>query len=161
MSDQKNLKFRNLTIRQFDELINTNQQLNELYKHINDIRALNEKLHQHLSPSLSNHFNVTNYSDETLTVSADTSAWASKLRYCIPDILNFAQLECGLTKLKTVRVNVLPIYDKIKITQHKNSNSIRKVSLSKKSADFIEDIAKKIDDPILQKSILRISFHGK
>jgi len=157
---------RNLITCQFNELISSNDQLNKLYHHAKDICALNEKLHKHLASSLSSHCNVANYSDETLTVNADTSAWASKLRYCIPDILKFAKLECGLTNLKTVRVKVSPIHHKVnqsKTGQSKfsDTNPARKVRLSKKSADFIKNIAKTINDPELRKSILKISTHGK
>jgi len=162
---------RNLIARQFSELVSSNDQLNKLYQHAKDICALNEKLHKHLAPSLRSHCNVANYSDETLTVNADTSAWASKLRYCIPDILEFAKLECGLTNLKTVRVRVSPIHhkanqsktDQSKTDQSKFSgtNPTRKARLSKKSADFIKNVAESINDPVLRKSILKISTHGK
>ncbi len=157
---------RNLITCKFNELVSSNDQLNKLYHHAKDICALNEKLHKHLAPSLSSHCNVANYSDETLTVNADTSAWASKLRYCIPDILKFAKLECGLSNLKTVRVKVSPIHHKTnqsKTVQSKFSgtNSTRKAHLSKKSADFIKNIAKTINDPELRKSILKISNHGE
>ena len=157
---------RNLITCQFNELVSSNDQLNKLYHHAKDICALDEKLHKHLAPSLSSHCNVANYSDETLTVNADTSAWASKLRYCIPDILKFAKLECGLTNLKTVRVKVSPIHHKAnqsKTGQSKfsDTNPTRKAHLSKKSADFIKNIAKSINDPDLRKSILKISNHGE
>jgi len=157
---------RNLITCQFNELISSNDQLNKLYHHAKDICALNEKLHKHLAPSLSSHCNVANYSDETLTVNADTSAWASKLRYCIPDILKFAKLECGLTNLKTVRVKVSPIHYKVNQSEtgqskFSDTNPARKVRLSKKSAIFIKNIAKTINDPELRKSILKISNHGE
>ena len=157
---------RNLIARQFSELVSSNDQLNKLYHHAKDICALNEKLHKHLAPSLRSHCNVANYSDETLTVNADTSAWASKLRYCIPDILKFAKLQCGLTNLKTVRVRVSLFHHKTnqsKTGQSKfsDTNSTRKAHLSKKSADFIKNIAESINDPALRKSILKISNHGK
>ncbi|MCH8263196.1 MAG: DUF721 domain-containing protein [Proteobacteria bacterium] len=166
MPGQKNLKTRNLIARQFNELVSSNDQLNKLYHHAKDICTLNEKLHKHLAPSLRSHCNVANYSDETLTVNADTSAWASKLRYCIPDILEFAKLECGLTNLKTVRVRVSPIHHKAnqsKTVQSKFSgtNPTRKAHLSKESADFMKNIAESINDPALRKSILKISTHGK
>jgi len=161
MSGQKNLKSRNLIARQFNELVSSNDQLNKLYHHAKDICALNEKLHKYLAPSLRSHCNVANYSDETLTVNADTSAWASKLRYCIPDILKYAKLECGLTNLKTVRVRVSPIHNETSQSEFPDTNPVRKAVISKKSADFIENVAESINDPVLRKSILKISTHGK
>ena len=157
---------RNLITCQFNELVSSNDQLNKLYHHAKDVCALNEELHKYLTPSLSSHCNVANYSDETLTINADTSAWASKLRYCIPDILKFAKLECGLINLKTVRVKVSPIHheaNQSKTGQDKFSgtNLTRKARLSKKSAEFIKNIAKSINDPELRKSIIKIGNHGE
>ncbi len=161
MSGQKNLNTRNLIARQFNELVDSSEQLNNLYTHAKGIYALNEKLQKHLDPSLSSHCTVANYSDETLTVNAETSAWASKLRYCVPDILNYAKHECGLTKLKSVRIKVSPIQNKTSQSDFSNTHSVRKASLSKKSADFIENVATSIKDPALRKSILKISKHAK
>ncbi len=161
MSGQKNLNTRNLIARQFNELVDSSEQLNNLYTHAKGIYALNEKLQKHLDPSLSSHCTVANYSDETLTVNAETSAWASKLRYCVPDILNYAKHECGLTRLKSVRIKVSPIQNKTSQSDFSCTHSVRKASLSKKSADFIENVATSIKDPALRKSILKISKHTR
>ncbi len=160
MSGQKNLNTRNLIACQFGELVDSSEQLNNLYTHAKGIYALNEKLQKHLGPSLSGHCTVANYSDETLIVNAETSAWASKLRYCIPDILNYAKHECGLTTLKSVRIKVSPIHNKTVQSNLSSTRSVKKASLSKKSADFIKNVATSIKDPALRKSILRISKHA-
>ena len=161
MSGQKNPNTRNLIARQFNELVDSSEQLNNLYRHAKGISALNEKLQKHLAPSLSSHCTVANYSDETLTVNAETSAWASKLRYCIPDILKFAKHECGLTSLKSIRIKVSPSHNKTAQSNLSNTCSVKKASLSKKSADFIKNVATSIKDPALKKSILNISKHTR
>jgi len=156
MSDQNNLN-----TRQFNQLISSSKQLNNLYTHAKNIYALNEKLHNHLAPSLASHCTVANYSDTTLTVYADTSAWASRLRYCIPDILDYARHQCGLTSLKSVRINVSPSQ---KITNQSGlttTSLARKASLSKNSAEFMRNVAISITDPALRESILKISKNTK
>lgn len=159
---------RNLSARKFNELVNSNEQLKKLYTHAKIICALNAKLHKHLAADLSSHFNVANYSDETLTVNADSSAWASKLRYCIPDILNYAKHECGLGNLRTVRIGVAPLQGQSTRDQNKSNQTnlpdklnLRKASMSKKSAEFIKNVALAINDPALQKTILKLSKHAK
>ncbi len=161
-------KQRNLTARKLNELVNSNEQLKKLYTHAKVICSLNEKLHKHLAPDLSSHFNVANYSDETLTVNAESSAWASKLRYCIPDILDYAKHECGLGNLRTVRIGVSPGQNQADTDQSKKNQTsnpdklnIRKASMSHKSAEFIKNVAMAINDPALQKSILKLSKHAK
>jgi len=161
MSSSKSLKSRGLEIRQFDQLIRSNKQLNKLYTHAKDICALNEKLHNYLAPTLSSHCSIANYSADTLIVNADTSAWASKLRNRIPDILDYARHECGLTKLITVRIRVSPILNKTTQADTYGTGFTRKASLSKKSAEFIESVATSIQDPALRESILKISKNAK
>lgn len=161
MSNQNNLNTRRRITRQFNELLSSNEQLNILYTHAKVISALTEKLQKHLSPSLSSHCTVGNYTDETLILFAETSAWATKLRYCSPEILNYTKRECGLPRLKSVRIKVSPDLNKLNQSRLPLNPSIRKGALSKKSADFIKSAASSISDPALQKSILKISKHIK
>jgi len=162
MSGSKNpkiqyLKTRNLKTRQFDQLISSNKQLNNLYTHAKNICVLNEKLHNYLTPTLSSHCSIANYSANTLIVNADTSAWASKLRNRIPDILAYARHECGLNKLITVRIKVSPKQNNTFQSNLPSNVSTRKASLSIKSAEFIKNVATSIQDPALRDSILKIS----
>jgi hypothetical protein len=158
MFGSKSSKTRGLKTRRFNQLISSNEQLNKLYTHAKDICVLNEKLHNYLDPNLSRHCSIANYSADTLLVNAETSAWASKLRNHIPDILDFARHQCGLTKLISVRIRVSPIPNN---TTQADTHSTRKASLSKKSAEFIESVASSIHDPALRESILKISKNTK
>ncbi len=161
MSDQKTLKTRNLKTCQFNQLISSNTQLNKLYIHAKSICALNKKLHNHLSPTLSNHYSIANYTTKTLTINADTSAWASKLRNCIPDILDFARHERGLNKLISVRIKVSPNQDHLNQSDISSSRLTRKASLSKKSAELIEKVATSMTDLELREYVLKISKNAK
>ena len=156
-----NLKTRNLKTRQFNQLISSNKQLNKLYTHARDICVLNEKLHNYLAPTLSSHCSIANYSTEILIINADTSAWASKLRSRIPDILAYARHEFGLSKLITVRIRVSPNLNNTSQSDLPSSGSTRKASLSKKSAEFIANVAASIQDPALRESILKISKNAR
>ena len=157
----QNPKTRNLKTRQFNQLIDSNKQLNKLYTHAKDICALNEKLHNYLAPSLSSHCTVANYSADTLIVNADTSAWASKLRNRIPDILDYARHECGLSNIISVRIRVSPNQNNTTHSSLPGTALGRKASLSKKSAEFIKSVATSIQDPALRESILKISKNAR
>ncbi len=132
--------------------------MNSLYTHAKSICALNEKLHNYLDPALSSHCSVANYSAQTLTINSDTSAWASKLRNHIPDILHYAQHECALSKLASIRIKVCPSHNNANTTQSDIPNDgSRKAFISKKSAEFIKNVAMSIQNPALQESFLKIS----
>ena len=156
----QNPQTRNLKTRQFSQLVSSNKQLNQLYTHARNICTLNEKLHNYLAPSLSSHCTVANYSADTLIVNADTSAWASKLRNRIPDILDYARHECGLSKLISVRIRVSPNHNITRSALPATALS-RKASLSKKSAEFIASVATSIEDPVLREAILKISKNAR
>lgn len=103
MSDRKS------AVQRFHEIIDSDKQLNKLYSHAKNITVINEKLHQYLSDYMdSSHYRVADYTDKTLTISADTSAWATKLRFRSADILNYVRQECGLSGLQTIRFRTLP-----------------------------------------------------
>lgn len=157
MSSQRNLKIRSLQTRQFKQLIGSHQQLNKLYLHAKDIYALNEKLQNHLDPTLGSHCFIANYTAETLTINADTSAWASKLRNYIPDILHFSRHKCGLNELISICIKTSPNQDYTIQSNIASTRLTRKAFLSKKSARFIENVATSMTDPALREVILRIS----
>ena len=104
-------KLRSHNIHQFRQLINTDEQLYQLHRHTKAIRALNEVLAYHLAPPLNHHSKVANYSEDTLILYTDTSAWAAKLRFNTPAIRKYMQKNSKLTKLKTIRIKVLPPSD--------------------------------------------------
>lgn len=106
---------RNNIIYQFNELINSSEQLRSLLAHLNNIKILDQQLHKYLAFPLNSHCSIANYSEDTLIIRADTPAWATKLRYHIPSIQQFAKHKCNLTNLKTVQVKCLsnPWQDKL------------------------------------------------
>lgn len=101
-------------IRQFNELCSSNEPLIQLYEHTKIISVLNENLCQYLASPLNIHCQVANYRDMMLIINADTSAWATKLRYNIPNIENMAKHEWGLIDLKKVIITITPDLQEIK-----------------------------------------------
>lgn len=59
-----------------------------------------------LDPPLNQHCRVANIKDSVLVVQADSSAWASKLRFRVAAVLACVQREPGFEKLRAVRVKV-------------------------------------------------------
>lgn len=146
-------------MHQLNELLDSNAQLKTLYMHIKKISILNKHLSQYLVMPLKNHCTVAHYNNDILLINTDSSVWATKLRYCVPDILHIAKLKWGLSNLKTVRVNISPISNHHSTFTETVYN--KKLALSKRSADFIESIAESIEDVSIKNALLRISNHGK
>lgn len=123
-----------------------------LLSKISQIHELQNKLRNHVGRPLSEHLNVANYSDDSLTLHTDSPAWASRLRFKIQTILEYARTECGLENLKSVRVKVVLMNPNIDRTRPAPR-------VSKQTANLIEDTAKSIDDQDLKSALIKLSKH--
>lgn len=136
-------------------LSNKKNDLGKIYAHTEHILSLELKLHSFLGSPLNKHCILANYTNNIFTLHADSSIWASKLRYCIPDILEFMQHECHFDTLKTIRIKVKPTtFKTVKIPP-------RRLTLSTKSSKFIKDIATSMTDHELRASLLKLAKHNK
>ncbi len=135
-------------------LSNKKNESGKLYEHSEHISSLELKLHNFLGSPLNKHFLLANYSNNILTLHTDSSIWASKLRYCIPDILEFMQQQCHLDTLKTIRIKVKPAStESVKLP-------VRQLKLSAKSSEFIKGIATSMTDYKLRTSLLKFTKHS-
>jgi|TARA_B110000046_G_C12970969_1_gene388910 hypothetical protein len=122
-----------------------------LYKRANSIQEIDCSLKKLLDPSLKDKFELANINSDIAVLLVSSSAWATRLRYCTPVIIDVFNNQLNLTSIKTVRI-------KIKKLEHDNSTSIRKpIYLSNNSAKFLSDVANSFDDPELRKCFLNIS----
>lgn len=128
----------------------------KLFLHAGYLSQLEKKLHLFLESPLNTHCKIANFSNETLVLHSDSAAWAAKLRYNIPAILNYMQTECRLTTLKTVRIRIkLP-------EQSSQAKSASKNNLiSRDSANYLNQMADSMSDADLRLSLLKLSRHGR
>lgn len=122
-----------------------------LYKKASSIRDIDRNLKNILEPSLKDKFELANINADVAVLLVSSSAWATRLRYNIPAILDAFNNKLNFTSIKTVRI-------KIKKSIPENSTLNKKpIYLSSKSAQFLNDAASNFDDPELRKCFLNIS----
>jgi len=122
-----------------------------LYKKANSIQETDRNLKKLLDPSLKDKFELANINADAAILLVSSSAWATRLRYNIPTILNAFNKQLNFTSIKTIRI-------KIKKTISENPVLIKKpIYLSNNSAQFLNDIATSFNDPELSKCFLNIS----
>jgi len=126
--------------------------LSKLHQRITQISACQEKLRSELGLPLSEHLNVANISNDTLTLYTDNPAWASRLRFNIRTILSIAKHDCGLKELKSVRIKVI-------IRNSSNKPQIRSLTVSENIANIIGETSESINDKKLRASLLNLSKH--
>jgi hypothetical protein len=123
-----------------------------LYHRSNELQVFQENLKAKLPPPLRDHFILANINKTTLTIHTDSPAWAAKLRFLTPDILNYAQNLCSPNTPKTIRIKVVP-----PAIQPKKRKRV--INLSSENAQLILDTANSITDPGLREALLRLSHH--
>lgn len=124
-----------------------------LCRHVEFLTGLEKKLQEQLSDPLRSHCKVANISNKTLVLHADSAVWATRLRYCTPEILRFMQTECNLTTLKTIRIKVKP-------AAHQHSHKVQeKPLLSAETSDLIRHAANSLTDMDLRNSLHNIARH--
>ncbi len=127
----------------------------DLLNHTHYIQQLQYNLHEYLGPPLNTHCILANHNNDILIIHADSPTWAAKLRYLTPDILSYMHQQCHLTKLKTIRIKVMPT------TPSPVKTSTRQLTLSTKSAKLMNDVANTISDPALRTSLLKLTKHNR
>lgn len=136
-------------------LLNNNSEiLSALCYRASQISRLQQKLRLELDPVLSKHLLVANFNSDALTIHTDSPAWAARLRFKIPDILNIAKESCGLPELHSVRVKVV-------IPKRDSNSATKEMSLSDETVQIILKTADSIADNDLRCALLRLSKHSQ
>lgn len=99
------------------------------------------------------HCRVGNVRDGVLILFTDSTAWATRLRYQVPTLLNTLQQQKPLQGLQKIELRVLPEEKKETINQ--------KVSLSSEAASCISACAEGIDDDRLSQALRQLASHHK
>lgn len=123
----------------------------ELCKKAIFIQKIDHKLKNLLDPSIQDHFELANIKADIAILLVSSPAWATRLRYNIPAILNALNNQLNFTSVKTIRIKV-----KKPITDNSVSNK-KPIYLSDNSAQFLKDVANNFNDPQLRACILKLS----
>ncbi|WP_058523352.1 DUF721 domain-containing protein [Legionella birminghamensis] len=83
-----------------------NKQLAEICLKSAEIDKLNTEVKKYLPEHLSPHCQVGSFSRGTLTLHIHNPAWATELRYCLPDLRDSLRRESGLYQLASVKIAV-------------------------------------------------------
>ena len=118
------------------------------------IARLQQKLRLKLDPVLSTHLLVANFNSDVLTIHTDSPAWAARLRFKMPDILDIAKETCGLRDLHSVRVKVV-------IPERDSSCATKAMSLSDETVQMMLKTADSITDNNLRRALIRLSKHSQ
>ena len=122
-----------------------------LCKKANSFQEIDHKLKKLLDPSLQDNFELATIKADIVILLVSSSAWATRLRYNIPAILDALNNQLNFTSIKTVRIKI-----KKPILDNPTSNK-KQIYLSDNSAQFLNEVANNFNDPQLRACILKLS----
>jgi len=105
-----------------------------------------------LGPELATRCKLAKIENGRALVIVDSSAWASKFRYAIPDLLKNLRIQPEFQNLKDIRYQITaqPF--------HKKNISIKpNAKLSEKNADLLRKTAKKIQNVKLKQGLEKLA----
>ncbi len=126
------------------------QNFAEIHQRIALLQAIQDKLQATLPPPLSDNFVIANISKDTIVLHTQSPAWASKLRFNTPLILECIKEFYDAAPPKSLRIKVVP-------GSPQPATPKRKLSISSKNAQLIKSTAESIKDSHLRESLLRLS----
>jgi hypothetical protein len=129
-------------------------QLSKLVSQSREVSRLNAILQDCLPATLVAHCQVANHQDQKLVLTASSSAYASKLRYLIPEIKQQFKEQLNITAAIHIKVAVMN-------TTHSSPQPSRRLTMTPEAAKVIAETAVDINDTKLQAALLRLARHGQ
>ena len=119
--------------------------------------ALTKALIACLPPDFAPHVMVTKYQNGVITISADSAAWMTTLRFHTNSILSNLSIEAGI-EIKSLNIKVIPArvfkpFDELVVVK-------REVDVSKATAESLKQVGESTVDPTLSAALLRLARHG-
>ena len=97
---------------------------------------------------------MANVDRNTLILQTESSAWASRLRYLAPAILEKLASRLGWTHVTQTKVLVRPPLPPDRCP------SVQPAHMSPDSASLLREVAENTEDPALREALLRLSRRG-
>jgi hypothetical protein len=139
-----------------DAIVTQNSILRQLFRQAATHRKLDLHIKHLLEEPLRGHIQLAVIRKDTLILTADSSAWAAKLRYQVPELRRQIAENSAFPDIQTIRVTVA-----------KSDASRQRVKyaplrpLTKATATELNRQAEALEDPALREALLRLADRQK
>ncbi len=137
-----------------DILAKNSPDLTQIIKKTRVLNAVNHALQQTLDAPLKNHCIAANIAANQLVIHADTSAWATRIRYEQYNIIEGIKGCTNVHFLRSIVVKVRPI------SEEQPTPRRLIIPLSHTASENIRDTAYTINDPQLKLALQRLCKHS-
>jgi len=127
--------------------------LSDLIRHARSMEQLSALARRHLGAPLGDHCRAANLREGILLLHADSSAWANRLRYELPALLEFLRQQ-GQPELRSIRVKVPP-----PDWAPPAPRTQTRPRLSAAASELLRHVASTTQDPDIRGALLRLAKH--
>lgn len=136
-------------------IVAQNSSLRQLFREAAENRSHNDRIKALIEAPLREHVRFALIKGDTLILIADSSAWASKLRYLVATIQRRMESSPDLAGVRNIRV-------KVAAAEPVDQAPIRRAqALSAATAEGVRAQAQSIEDPLLKEAILKLAGHQR
>lgn len=136
-------------------IVTQNSLLRQLFREAAENRSHNDQVKQLIDEPLRAHVRFALIKGDTVILIADSSAWASKLRYQVATIQRRMESSPELPEIRNIRVKVAAAEPTSQIPTH------RAQALSATTAEGVRRQAESIEDPLLREAVLKLAGHRR
>jgi len=130
--------------------------LNGLICHARRLERLSALVRGYLGTPLGDHCRAANLREGGLLLHADSSAWANRLRYELPALLEFLRQQ-GQPELASIRFKVVP---SDRLPPPATGGNRARPKLSAAASALLQNIAETTQDPDIREALLRLAKHA-
>lgn len=121
---------------------------------VQQLTKLNQIWRAEICKDLAAHTRVANFRNGYLIIECDSAAWATRLRYTLPDITQKLLKQPDLRDLTHIEWNIQPLFHTPPMQL-----SVASLALSATNAQLLKNAADHIKVKPLQEALLRIAQH--
>jgi len=133
--------------------------LQNLEQKINKLKTLNKYAHAILGKEIASHVSIANLRDSTLVLIAESGVWATRLRYAMGELMPKFRQEAAFYYVANIEIIVRG--GETTPPQKAPAESINFLSISKESAQILQNLANCIEEPSLKEQLNLIAMKAK
>lgn len=132
-------------------IVTQNSTLRQLIRQALVNKDLEKRFKTYLDEPFRQHVQLVALRTGSLILNVDSSAWAAKLRYLVPDLLRLLNTDAAFPSVQTIRVKVAVSDRSQSAPKTKRVNPI-----SGSSAVSLQHCADQVNDPALKDALLKL-----
>lgn len=133
-----------------------NKQLADICQRSVQLEELANKIKHLLPEILAKECHVGSFSKGCLVLTTNNAAWASQLRYAVPELRDQLRKEAGMYQLSSIKVTVIE-----PVIHHEKATQAKKHILSEKAKATIISESQHCSYEPLQKALLHLADNDK